>query len=526
MTPTIPLISILLPVANGAEFLFEALQSVINQTFTEWECWVALNGEGLKGPAEAVATAFQDLDNRIHILHLPTATNKVTALNEAVKFANADWIALLDADDRWHSTKLAKQVAILSRYKPAVVGTMARYFGEFTGQPSIPTGWLSHRDYNENPIINSSVILHKSFAQWEYVAPYNDSTEDYFLWLKIGHFLGSFYGGRSRISSSFCGAYNIPEILVDHRIHKSSAFNSRPLPAVPLPSPYALLSAQLASRPLTNIVTTACNSPEYIKAQYIALCRYVPPPWQFIVFNDAKAWPDITNFGDPTMPQQIEAVCRELRIPCISVPNQGHQQIASASHRHCDTLRFVMRFVEQHPGRYWMLDSDMWPVAPYTVEELADRFAGSGTFVRQSRSSPIDGKEIVYAWPNLWWLDTTRIPTLPCWDLAPGCDTCGASANWIAAQPFGAVTWLPPHFSSCTWMISDLHHNNLQNQHYLQDHVGVCGFVEADPRNMAGKAWSELYDLRVFHVRTGSNWNGEGAAVHRKVTELVKSFFA
>ncbi len=65
-------ISILIPVANGAEYLFAALESVLSQTHTEWECHILLNGEGLTGPAEAVAQAFEDPRFKVH--HTP-ATN-------------------------------------------------------------------------------------------------------------------------------------------------------------------------------------------------------------------------------------------------------------------------------------------------------------------------------------------------------------------------------------------------------------------------------------------------------------------
>ncbi len=494
------LISILLPVANGAEYLFESLSSVLQQTHANWECLIVLNGVGLEGPAKAVAEAFGD--TRIRILELSTVTNKVAALNAAAKEAKGEWIALLDVDDRWHPLKLAQQVTALQTLQPApaVIGTRARYFGEFQGIPAIPTGWITlHQLADTNPIINSSALIHKDWAEWKYHPEYPQTTEDYYLWMCI-----ALQGGA---------LFVVPECLVDHRIHKASAFNGKD------PSPIALQQwflqqKQQQQQPLT-ILTTVCNNPDFLRAQHAALVAYVPRPWRFIVFNDAKAWPDATNFGDPTMPQQIEVVCRELGISCIPVPNEAHRHITSASHRHCDTLRHVMRWIRSSPkGRYWMLDSDMWPVAPYTPAELAQRFKGAGTFVQQQRGNT------TYAWPNLWWLDTTQTDSTDlCWDLAPHCDTGGASAPWIQRKS-SHITWLPLHKSSGRWTMAELP-------------VGaqaVAQFVAADPRNPRGKGgplWSELYDGdRIFHIRAASNWNGEGSAVHQQVAALVKSFFA
>ena len=49
---------------------------------------------------------------------------------------------------------------------------------------------------------------------------------------------------------------------------------------------------------------------------------------EFIVFNDAKDWPDITNFNDPTttIKTQIEQTCVSLEIQCINIPNQHHKR--------------------------------------------------------------------------------------------------------------------------------------------------------------------------------------------------------
>ncbi len=496
-----PLISILLPVANGAEFLFESLSSVLYQTYPHWECLVILNGQGLEGPAEAVASAFTD--SRIRILKCPTTvTNKAAALNAGVAEANpaANWIALLDVDDIWAPHKLAKQIPILSQ-NPQVVATHARYFGEFHGIPKLPTGWIDpHTLADVNPIINSSALLRKDVAHWDYHPQYPDSLEDYYMWMKLA-------------ADPRGGMYVIPEVLVNHRIHRESAFNSRGKRTGETPAYMQTHFRDLLhSRIPTIILTTVCNNPTYVRAQWAALCRFVPPPWRFVVFNDAKDWPDATNFGDNGLCAQITTTCKDLGIPCIPVPNQHHRHMQSASARHCDTLRHVMRFVQQQaPGRFWMLDSDMWPVAPYTVADLDARFR-SPTLVRQVRQHA--GCDVVYGWPNLWWLDTSRVDVRDlCWDLAPSCDTGGASAAWIARQP---VAWLPPHLSSGAWGIAEL----------PTGLPPVRRFLEADPRNTSGTFWAELYDGRLLHLRAGSNWNGEGPAVHQQVSDLVKVCFA
>jgi hypothetical protein len=64
-----------------------------------------------------------------------------------------------------------------------------------------------------NPIINSSSLIRREYCTWEYNKNHPEIFEDFYLWMKIC------LSGRK--------LYNIPEFLVWHRIHKSSAFNSQ-----------------------------------------------------------------------------------------------------------------------------------------------------------------------------------------------------------------------------------------------------------------------------------------------------------
>ncbi len=223
-----------MPVANGAEFLFESLSTVLEQTYPHWECIVALNGEGLTGPAEAVATAFQD--PRIRILRLTTATNKVQALNEAVLETKGDWIALLDVDDRWAPNKLDQQVAVAQQIHPtpAVIGTHARYFGEFQGAPALPTGWIHPLQLCEaNPVINSSAMLRKEWAHWDYHPACPHFMEDYYLWMRVAAADAAAAAAATTTGRGPKGIFIVPLCLVDHRIHRASAFNGKdPSPKV------------------------------------------------------------------------------------------------------------------------------------------------------------------------------------------------------------------------------------------------------------------------------------------------------
>lgn len=211
-------VSVLIPLYNGVEFLAEALQSLCDQTWVHWEAHVGLNGHGDDGGEVGVlAKALAKMDPRIHV-HIQGSPirGKIASLHNMLdKWAHHEWIALLDADDRWHPTKLAEQFAALHgpARDAAVIGTWCQYIGTMSGSPTLPSEYIEPSLLGTvNPMINSSVLLHRSWCRWRYVEG-GYGMEDYELWMRM-----VLAGGR---------LYNVGRILVDHRVHPTSAFNSQ-----------------------------------------------------------------------------------------------------------------------------------------------------------------------------------------------------------------------------------------------------------------------------------------------------------
>ena len=211
-------ITILTPIFNGVEFLEQCIRSVIPQTFPDWELWIGVNGHGDDG-GEVAQRVYEiaKLDSRIHVvIQGPPLKGKVESLNHLVSLTTTEWIAVLDCDDVWEPLKLEMQVrAIHSHaYGADVIGTFCRYFGERYDSVSLESGYIDPEILeNYNPIINSSSLIRRKFCNWEYEENHNGICEDYYLWMKI-----CLSGGI---------LYNIPQILVWHRIHNRSAFNSQ-----------------------------------------------------------------------------------------------------------------------------------------------------------------------------------------------------------------------------------------------------------------------------------------------------------
>jgi hypothetical protein len=128
-----------------------------------------------------------------------------------VKHAQYDYIAILDVDDIWMENKLDIQ-SIYIDMEYDVIGTRCVYFEKLEGTvPNIPVGDISDFDFRQvNPIINSSSIIKKHLCHW-----IENGIEDYDMWLRL------------RYKHNNIRFYNCNDILVKHRIHVNSAFNSK-----------------------------------------------------------------------------------------------------------------------------------------------------------------------------------------------------------------------------------------------------------------------------------------------------------
>ena len=202
------MISILMPIYNGIEFINDSVMSIIQQKYTNWELLIGINGHPPNSEVFKIAQKYAELNSNIRVYDFANIKGKSNTLNEMIKYCKYDWISLLDVDDKWLSDKLEKQVPYMENYD--VIGTNCQYFGNLNNYPDIPLGDISKFDFRlQNPVINSSCLLKKSLCFWD---PKHDGVEDYDLWL--------------RLRKNDCKFYNVPEIQVLHRIHQSSAFNA------------------------------------------------------------------------------------------------------------------------------------------------------------------------------------------------------------------------------------------------------------------------------------------------------------
>jgi hypothetical protein len=205
-----PEVSVVVAVFNAAPWLGEAIESILGQTFADLELIVVDDGstDGSPGIVRRYA------DDRIRLVELGRNGGQTAALNHGLRLATGTLIARLDADDRAHPTRLARQVEVLrADVTLGLVGSQAWRIdanGRRTGVLDRCLEDASIRWYGlfDNPFIHSSVTFRRSAIGSD--GAYDERfayAQDFELW--------------SRVLSRLRGR-NLAERLVDYRAHAGS----------------------------------------------------------------------------------------------------------------------------------------------------------------------------------------------------------------------------------------------------------------------------------------------------------------
>lgn len=201
-----PLVSVVIPTYNGAQFIAEALHSVRAQEYHPTETIVV--DDGSTDASAAIIQAFAGV-RYIHQHNQGVGA----ARNTGVRAATGEFIAFLDQDDRWTPPKLRLQVDYLRQY-PEAGGVLAHHqvvLEEATPWPS----WLkSETPDNQSALMPSTLVVHKSiFEQVGYFNPeYRIASE--WEWM-------------ARVKQAGITLSVLPEVLVQYRVHTTNASHRR-----------------------------------------------------------------------------------------------------------------------------------------------------------------------------------------------------------------------------------------------------------------------------------------------------------
>lgn len=210
-----PTVSIVIPVYNRFELLHETVESILSQTFTDFEL-LLVDDFSTDGTRERLAEL---VDPRVSVQLNECNLGAGATRNRGIDLACGEYIALTDQDDLWHPEKLARQVELMrSEPELLLVGTHAQAFSLEDGVRT--TGAVfAHAAQDElirefffysSPFVSSTVLIRRSVLTENNLRFRTDmgksSCEDYDLWRRI---------------SQYGKVGNVPEVLLDYREHAS-----------------------------------------------------------------------------------------------------------------------------------------------------------------------------------------------------------------------------------------------------------------------------------------------------------------
>lgn len=186
-----PLVSIILPAYNGAEWIEKAIQSVLAQSFTDFELLII--NDGSSDDTEAIALRFAQQDPRIRYIKNERNLGIQRTRNISLEQSHCDYIAEIDQDDEWvDKDKLKKQLNFLEAHSDHVlVGTgaiMVDSRGQETARYLMPETDQEIRKklLRKNCFIHSSVMYRKNPVKAIGGYTVDRMSEDHDLWLRLG----------------------------------------------------------------------------------------------------------------------------------------------------------------------------------------------------------------------------------------------------------------------------------------------------------------------------------------------------
>lgn len=179
-------VAIIMPCFNSHATILQSVNSIINQTFTNWKLYIIDDGS-----TDNTLELLEDLkkDNRIVVFSKASNQGVDKARRKAFDIMNpCSYVAFCDSDDIWLPNKLEKQLQFMLANKCDISCTSAIFIDENYNELRIkvipPKSFGYKKVLYSNPIINSSAILSYDIAK-SVDYPIDGGTEDYEYWLSI-----------------------------------------------------------------------------------------------------------------------------------------------------------------------------------------------------------------------------------------------------------------------------------------------------------------------------------------------------
>lgn len=208
------LVSIITPSYNSLDFVSMTIDSVLNQTYQNWEM-IIVDDVSSDNSCETIE-AYSKKDSRIKLIRLEINSGPAIARNRALKEAKGRYMAFLDSDDLWHPDKLSKQISFMKE-KGIALSYTGYYRIEEESEETIDQIPVPNKvDYSEllkQNIIGCLTAMYDTQKLGKVYMPTILKRQDFALWLNI--------------LKKIPYAYGIDEPLAYYRVRKTSVSSNK-----------------------------------------------------------------------------------------------------------------------------------------------------------------------------------------------------------------------------------------------------------------------------------------------------------
>lgn len=209
-----PFVSVITPAYNAERFIHETIDSVLRQTYTNWEM-IIVDDRSTDRTVEIIKQ-YQKNDNRIRLIELKENSGSAVARNTAMDHAKGRYIAFLDSDDLWTPKKLALQLQFMQENDIAFSFTKYRRMlenGSETNGISAAPHQVGYDDLMKHCVIGClTVMLDMDKIGNERMVNIR-TRQDYVYWLTL--------------TKKGFTAYGLPEVLAKYRLVENSISSNK-----------------------------------------------------------------------------------------------------------------------------------------------------------------------------------------------------------------------------------------------------------------------------------------------------------
>jgi len=206
-----PLVTIVMPAYNVSGFISESIDSVLNQSYENWEL-IIVNDNSSDTTVEVVTPYLAD--KRIKLINNNANLGGAGSRNVAIKKSKGRYIAFLDSDDLWYKNKLSSHIEFMINNEVGFTySNYQQFYSDKNNALIMAPIKVNYKQMLKSNFIGCLTVVYDTSLFGKFYFPETKKRHDFALWLNM--------------LKKFDFAYNVGEVLANYRVHNASLSSNK-----------------------------------------------------------------------------------------------------------------------------------------------------------------------------------------------------------------------------------------------------------------------------------------------------------